>query len=401
MVLLVVDRGKNDGGADAARGTLRRVGLFVHSFQASGRDILEGIADRCPGSERLEYVVPFPLDRPFCEHRTEGFDGLIVRIDRADDPALGLGTDLPRVLIAAAPIDDRLDLVWDNVSAGRLAAEHFLELGHRSFAFVGRLIWSYQVDRLRGFQEALGAAGVEPPRVLDVGQAQESHAPCQRLIAEWLPGLPPGTALLAATDPLGQDVLGGARSRGLAVPEDLAVVTIGNDRIFCEMSGPSLSGVTLPGHALGRAAVALLMDRIEAGELGTGPIRAVPATHLEQRRSSDLLRVDDPEVARAVGLIRAQATRGLSVPDVHRSVPLSRRALELRFKKCLGRTMQQEICRVQVAAAKRLLTNTNRSMAEIADEAGFPNAQRLSVVFAREVGRPPVVYRRQTRSLED
>lgn len=375
-----------------------RVGVFVHSIFSFAREILRGIAEQCPSSDRLEYQIPFPLDRPWWEHNLDRMDGLIIRIENADDPSLQMGLDRPRVLIANAPIDGvPIDLTWNNASAGRLAAEHFLELGHTQFAFVGRLQWPYHPQRLAGFQKAIEAQG-HAIQVLDIGPRQESHVSCQELIADWLVSLEPGTGLLAATDALGQDVLVGAHAIGLAVPEDLAVVTVGNDELFCGMSGPPLSAVSLPGRALGRAAARLLTQRLEAGDTQTGPTQQIAASVLEQRRSSDLVRVEDPCVAQAVELIRARATSGLAVPEIHAVVPLSRRALEMRFKKLIGRTMQQEICRLQVAEAKRLLTQTRLSMAEIADAAGFPNAQRLSVVFAREAGQSPIEYRRRTQS---
>lgn len=375
-----------------------RIGLFIHSIQASGRDILEGVADQMPSGNRVEYHIPFPLDRPFYEHRWDDLDGMIVRIDRPDDPSIAVGEGRPRVLIAAGPIEGvAIDLMWDNPSAGRLAAHHFIELGYRHYAFVGRLVWSYQMDRLNGYCQVLEDECRDAPNILNVEGRQESHSECLQMIADWLPTLEPGTAILAATDPLGQDVLAGTRAAGISVPEELALVTIGNDRIFCEMSGPPLSAVTLPGRALGRAAAQLLSERLASGSGECGLGRCVAACELEQRRSSDLVRVNDGPVAKAISLIRARATAGLTVPEVHDAVPLSRRALELRFKKQLGRTMQQEICRVQIAEAKRLLTNTNLTMMEVAIDAGFPNAQRLSVVFAREVGRPPIEYRRVTQ----
>ncbi len=47
----------------------------------------------------------------------------------------------------------------DNVALGHLAAEHFLERGHRHYAFAGFSSESYSCERRDGFVEALALAG--------------------------------------------------------------------------------------------------------------------------------------------------------------------------------------------------------------------------------------------------
>jgi len=69
--------------------------------------------------------------------------------------------------------------------------------------------------------------------------------------------------------------------------------------------------------------------------------------------------------------------------------------LERRFRRALDRTVQEEIRRARVEAAKGLLRRTRAGMAEIARRSGFTNAALLSVAFKREIGMPPGVYRRR------
>jgi len=102
-----------------------------------------------------------------------------------------------------------------------------------------------------------------------------------------------------------------------------------------------------------------------------------------------MLGMDGQAVAHAVRLIRSRAIGELEVADVHNSVPLSRRSLEVRFKKAMGRTSEQEIRRVRIDRAKRLLTSTDLPMDDITARSGVPTAQRLSAVFAHGEGEPP------------
>lgn len=106
------------------------------------------------------------------------------------------------------------------------------------------------------------------------------------------------------------------------------------------------------------------------------------------RRSSDVFAVTDPLVAHAVTWIRANAERPLNVPMVARAVGSSRQRLKRHFRALLARTVQQEIRRVRVELAKRMLVTTSADLTEIAARSGFSSAALLSVAFQRELGMP-------------
>jgi LacI family transcriptional regulator len=111
--------------------------------------------------------------------------------------------------------------------------------------------------------------------------------------------------------------------------------------------------------------------------------------------STDVLAIADEEVSTAVRFIREHACEGIDVNDVMAQVPLSRRVLESRFKKLLGRSPHEEIDRVQISRARELLRGTDLSLVQIAEKTGFPHAEYLSVVFKKRVGVTPREYRRQ------
>jgi LacI family transcriptional regulator len=95
--------------------------------------------------------------------------------------------------------------------------------------------------------------------------------------------------------------------------------------------------------------------------------------------------------------IREHADRRLTVPMVARAIGGGRQRLERRFRRALDRTVQEEIRRSHVEAAKHWLGSTRASMAEVAKRSGFTNAWLLNAAFQRELGMPPGTYRRRVQ----
>jgi LacI family transcriptional regulator len=169
-----------------------------------------------------------------------------------------------------------------------------------------------------------------------------------------------------------------------------------NDVLECELTSPPLSSVMIPWQEVGRNAATLV--RLALGNQPIAGRRVVVSpTAVATRRSSDMLAVDDALVASAVAWIREHADRHLTVTMVARAVGGGRQRLERRFRRALDRTIQDEIRRAHVDAAKHWLATTRASMAEVAKRSGFTNASLLNVAFQREIGMPPGAYRRRVQ----
>jgi LacI family transcriptional regulator len=182
---------------------------------------------------------------------------------------------------------------------------------------------------------------------------------------------------------------------GLQVPDQIAVLGVDNDEINCELSGVPLSSIRLDTERIGYEAAALLASLIAGQSAPTDHI-LVPPIEVITRRSTDMLALADAEVSAAVRFIRDQGGREINVEDLLQRTKLSRRSLEMRFRKALGRSPYQEIRRVQIERAKLLLTRTDRPMREIADACGFRETRQLSVAFHERIGLTPRQYRRRT-----
>jgi LacI family transcriptional regulator len=122
--------------------------------------------------------------------------------------------------------------------------------------------------------------------------------------------------------------------------------------------------------------------------------------HVVTRRSTDMIAIDDPEVAEAVGFIHDHATEFIQVDDVVQHVMISRRNLETRFRKLVGRTPHGELQRIRLQRAVRFLAETDLSIPKIAEAVGYTTPSYFIQVFRKEHGTTPARYRRQMRAAD-
>ncbi len=122
--------------------------------------------------------------------------------------------------------------VINNVLGGRMAAEHLIALGHRRIGFVGDTVFgkppadlgfTSSAHRLRGYRQALSAAGIDPEPGL-VRRGPHDAATAAEQAAQLLKSPDPPSAIFAASDTQAIGVLAAADRLGVAVPEQLSVV---------------------------------------------------------------------------------------------------------------------------------------------------------------------------------
>jgi LacI family transcriptional regulator len=191
-------------------------------------------------------------------------------------------------------------------------------------------------------------------------------------------------------------LLNACHQAGLLVPEEVAVIGVDNEEIFCELCSPALSSVAPDAERIGYQAAELL-DQLMSGQTPLAQKIQIDPLHVVTRRSSDTLAIQDRTVATALRFISEQALHGCTVTDVVHSVRVSRSFLERRFRQYLKRSPQAEIRRVQVSRIKQLLTETDFTLERISELSGFEHPEYMSVVFKRLVDQTPGQYRRQVQ----
>jgi LacI family transcriptional regulator len=200
---------------------------------------------------------------------------------------------------------------------------------------------------------------------------------------------------MAVDDNAALDLASACRHADLGVPEQVAIIGVNNDDLICESAWSPLSSVDAGFTKIGYAA-AQLMERLIRGErlaLKDRQIRLLPL-RVVKRLSTDILAVDDPQIAAAVRYIREHACDPCSVEQVLREVPTGRRWLERQFMKKLGRSPRAEILRVQMEKAKRLLLEPGMTLPTIAERCGFSSGPTFGRSFLNVTGISPASYRR-------
>jgi LacI family transcriptional regulator len=323
-------------------------------------------------------------------------DGIIARIETPRIARAVVRTGLPAVDLSAARLVPTLPWVETNdEDIARLAAEHLLERGFKRFAFCGDARFNWSAWRQNSFVNRLRSAGHDCMIYQPLAEAGDVAAEAKNL-ARWLGDLPKPVGIMACYDIRGQQVLDACRSAGLAVPDEVAVIGVDNDVLLCELASPPLSSVIPNAHRAGYEAAALL-DQLMAGKRVASTAHLITPLGVAERQSTDVLAVDDRDVARAVQFIREHACEGINVSDVLGAVPLSRRVLEQRFQRLLGCTPREEILNVRLGRVKQLLGETDLPLYLVAERTGFEHVEYLSVVFKRETGRTPSAWREEAR----
>jgi len=324
-------------------------------------------------------------------------NGIIARIENRSIADALRALNLPIVDMSAARLIPSLP--WfetDDGAVAHLAAEHLLERGFKNFAYAGDSRFNWSKWRGEHFHNCIHAAGFECLSY-DAGSRKGSgQKEAIDVLTQWVADLPKPVGIMACYDFLGQQVLDACRRLDVAVPDEAAVIGVDNDDLLCELADPPLSSVVPNTYRTGYEAAALL-DQMMAGKKVKGETHLIPPLEVLTRQSTDVLAIHDRNIARAINYIRKNACSGINVQDVIKAVPQSRRLLEKKFKKLLGRTPHEEIFRVQVDRVKQLLTATDLPLEEISERAGFTHVEYLSVAFKREVGVPPSRYRAVNR----
>lgn len=180
------------------------------------------------------------------------------------------------VAVVAVGTDPALaELDWVSADDERIAADavaHLLRIGHRHVATIAGPADADQGGRrLRGYHQALSAAGIASDAGL-VAAGDWTRESGADAMASLLDRSPRPTAVFCANDLMAIGALDAALARGLAVPDDLAIIGV-DDIEAAGLVRPGLSTIRIPSLEIGRTAGTLLLDRLARGN-------AAPAHHI-------------------------------------------------------------------------------------------------------------------------
>ena len=175
------------------------------------------------------------------------YDGIIAR---ATQPIVGQAArrGVPLVNVwAASPVAGSLPTVMaDYAACGRIAAEHFLSRGYRRFGFQGirrnlgsQLAW-------KAFSEVIEQAGSSCTTIAISPTCNETSAAWDRYLAQvdaWIASWKPPLGIFVVQDIFSRFLVNACRRNGLRSPEDVALISFGNEPLLCGEPEPSLSSI--------------------------------------------------------------------------------------------------------------------------------------------------------------
>jgi LacI family transcriptional regulator len=329
-------------------------------------------------------------------------DGIVSHTSNGTQAKMLRAIKLPRVELFGDPRTGTADVICDDAALGRMAVEHFTNCGLRHFGYFtyGEAWWT-QAHR-EGFCRAVQTLGREchvyqpPPdskhRPFPIWQEEQ-----RPMTIEWIRSLPRPIGIYAASDLQALRLLDVCRDLDIAVPEEIAVLGNYNEQPLCEIVRPTLSSIDNNIQQIGYEA-ARLLGQLMAGKRASNEVVAVAPSHVAVRQSTDLIAVEDADVAQAIRFIHESACSGIDVDQVTEAVGLSRSILQRRFLKYLKRTPKAEIMRVRIEHAKVLLEKMEQTGESVARRSGFASQSYFTRAFCREVGMTPQAYRRMRRT---
>lgn len=281
----------------------------------------------------------------------------------------------------------------DHFAMGRLARQHFEERNFRNFAWFSTDWLNIHRLRYEGF-----ADGNDVPRWIFADEAPPERIDdftwFDRWLGEKLCAAPKPLALLAYDDADAARALGVCIAAGLSVPEDVAILGIGGDRLICENQSVPISSIEHNQGRTGYEGAELLDSLMDGAPPPQRPI-LIPPRGITVRASTDIVAAASPAVRKALEYIRRHVSESFGLSQIATEIGVSRATLARLFEHELGRSVGAETLRQRLNTAKRLLKDDTLSVSEIAFRTGFCNPAYFTNTFKHETGLTPKAWRKK------
>ena len=276
---------------------------------------------------------------------------------------------------------------------GAYAARFFIEQKFNDYAFIGMkdIIWS--ISRYEGYSEQIASSIKNRTYRYDVESFKDEISE----ITEWLHALPKPVALLACNDFMARQVTEICQMEGISIPDEISLLGVDNDEFMCNISSPTLSSIKLNFEKHGYEIAEALFQMVNQKK--TWPARiAVEAIGVVERMSTKRRIISDPYIREIVEFISRNYTQEIDISKLTSFIPLSRRAIEMKFKKEMyPYTITSYIMKLRLDHFCRLLDTTDLSISTAADRSGFINSSNFSTIFRKYMGITPGEYRKRIR----
>ena len=387
-----------------------KVAVFIETSRGYGRALCEGIADFAQANGHWTFLGGGDSWEDGLLNLPVKPDGVIARI-----PSAKLARALAKLQVPVVdlygwrkyPAISSVDA--DHAAIGRMAAAWFMDRRFTNFAFCGYTGAPFSDARGTAFTAAVKTAGHAcsvykeaafstnflGPMIL---QAERYDDPPDRdRLAAWLISLKRPTAVFCCHDIRAYQVASVCKELELSVPQEVAVMGVDNDRLLCAFSDPMLTSIDPDAQRIGWTGAEQLFKLMSHGGRGDRHVLVSPKQMVE-RTSTETDPVEPPCLAQALHFIRKQIPSGVNAGEVIQHMGLSHTKADCIFINALGKTIHEEITRLRIREACRLLEETTLSATLISQKTGFTSPQYFNRLFCRHFGMTPGDYRRRGES---
>jgi len=379
----------------------KRVALLVDTSTSWGRRIIRGAHSYATQHGDWQFFVEARgMEEKLRLPAGWQGDGIIARISNASMVEELRQSGLPVVNVSGVSVPQAKfpTITTDQDLLANIAVEHFADRGFNNFAYFSIKGLSYVVTQRDAFVRAVRRSVGQPCPVYELKSrhgAEPDWNTDEVEIGEWLKSLALPTGVLVWNAGCGRAIVSAAQRAGLLVPEEVAVLSAADDDVLCECVRPPLSGVLVDAATIGFRA-AHRLDNMMRTRRKQPHLELVPPLRVQARQSTDTLAVTDPALKKALFHIREHGGSRIKVSHVARASGVSRRVLERRFMKILGRSPAAEIRRIRLERAKTLLQETSLDIPSVAEASGFASPEYFAFYYGAKVGMSPLQFRKHS-----
>jgi len=276
--------------------------------------------------------------------------------------------------------------------AGKLAAQHLLNRGFKKITVI-----DFKDQSSIHFKEGISSV-LKPLRYSlkfyhynrDAAETSKTWEKQQNEFEEWFKDWTYPMAIASSASIV--NIATFCKSKGLRIPEDVAIVLTGIESGVCESIKPLITTIDTNYYQTGYEAAKLLHKVMENKQQEYEHIFISPKGVIA-RQSTDTYATEDSVVKTALRFIADNIDKEIQVIDVVAEVPLSKSALEKRFKIATGTTIKEEINRLRVICAQRLLADKSVKIKHIHRHSGFSSALHMRRIFQKNLNMTPGEYR--------
>lgn len=324
------------------------------------------------------------------------YDGVIARADEVmQDRLKQMGIPLVNThyqyMRAGAP-----GVYADPAGIGQLAARHLLDRGFRQLCILVDSTHRFWAATSSAFKQCAEEEEAQSCTHVEMGieayTTAEDWMDFEQLISELLERLEPPVGVFIEDAANARVLIQQSIAHGWRVPQDIAVICQHNLRAVVDVS-PQISRVDVNYDVFGYKAAEML-DQLMAGHEPPKEHLFVSPIGIIGRESTDYFAITDKVVSEALQLIANRLDQKLRIDDIAYELAVSSSQLKKRFVDTLGRNVGEEIRRLRIEVAKRMLADRDQQVTQVAKASGFNTPDVMNQVFRRELGMTPTDYRK-------